>query len=372
MPVGPARARAASGPTPEARVRPPRPPRLRTRALAALLTALAALVAVGAPALAATPSPPPPGPGSTMRSAPVDPRAGRAAKERLDARRAQVPDDVSAWWIDPGTHQTVVAVVGPATPAARAFAADEDPTAVRLQPMSAPVRPLTGPPSTSSRLAGPMGEWRRPDVGRQRRAVAGAAEPLDAGSLVGGTAIATIGTRCSDGFSVRRGATAYLLTAGHCTAEGTTWNGPDRRRIGTVERTAYPGDDYGLIRVADTAAWRGSGRVQGGPTVTGTTEAPTGSRVCRSGSTSGYHCGVVQATDVTVNYGTGTVITGLTRTTVCADPGDSGGPFVTPDSAQAQGTLSGGSGDCVAGGTTYFEPLGPVLASTGLTLVTGD
>ncbi|NMO91015.1 S1 family peptidase [Actinomycetospora sp. TBRC 11914] len=327
-------------------MRPPR--RARSRALAAVLAALAGVVVLGVlvlvlvlgvPALAATPTPPPPsGPGSTTRSATVDPRAGRAAKDRLDDRRAAVPDDVSAWWLDPATHQTVVAVVGPASREARAFAADQDPTAVRLQPMSAPVRPLAGTP----------------------------------GPLVGGTAITTTGTRCSDGFSARRGATTYLLTAGHCTAEGRTWTGPDRRPIGTAVRTAYPGEDFGIVQVTDATAWRGSGRVQGGPTVAGDTAAPTGSQVCRSGSTSGYHCGVVTATDVTVNYGSGTVITGLTQTTVCAEPGDSGGPFVTPDSAQAQGTLSGGTGDCTLGGTTYFQPLGPVLDAMGLTLVTGD
>ena len=126
------------------------------------------------------------------------------------------------------------------------------------------------------------------------------------------------------------------------------------------------------MQVTGRTGWRGSGRVQGGPTITGSTVAPTGAAVCRSGSTSGYHCGLVQATDATVNYGNGTVITGLTQTSVCADPGDSGGPFVTPDSAQAQGTLSGGTGDCVAGGTTYFQPIAPVLAAMGLTLVTGD
>jgi trypsin/alpha-lytic protease prodomain-containing protein len=321
-----------------------RPPRRRTRALATALVTLAAVVALGVPALAGPPTPTPPGtPGSTTRSMPVEPRAGRAAKERLDARSAAVPENVTAWWVDPQTHQTVVAVVGPATRAAGAFAADQDPSAVRLQPMSAPIRLLDTP--------------------------APAATPAP---LVGGTAITTTGTRCSDGFSGRRGTTTYLLTAGHCTAEGRSWNGPDRRPIGTAVRTEYPGHDYGIVQVSSTTAWRGSGRIQGGPTVTGATAAPSGSAVCRSGSSSGYHCGTVQATDVTVNYGSGTVITGLTQTTVCAEAGDSGGPFVTPDSAQAQGTLSGGTGDCVTGGTTYFQPLAPVLTSMGLTLVTGD
>jgi streptogrisin C len=323
------------------------------RVLASAFATLAVVVALGVPALAETPTPTPPGtPGSTVRPMPVEPAAGRAAKERLDARRGAVPENVSAWWVDAATHQTVVAVVGPATPAALEFAADQHPGAVRLQPMSAPVRLLDAPSTTVAPAPAP----------------APAAAPAP---LVGGAAITTTGTRCSDGFSARSGTTTYLLTAGHCTAEGRTWNGPDRRLIGTAVRTDYPGHDYGIVQVGGTTSWRGSGRVLGGPTVTGATAAPSGSAVCRSGSTSGYHCGTVQDTDVTVNYGSGTVITGLTRTSVCADPGDSGGPFVTPDSAQAQGTLSGGTGDCVAGGTTYFQPLAPVLAAMNLTLVTG-
>jgi streptogrisin C len=318
--------------------------RRRTCALAVALVTLAAVVALGGPAAAEPPTPTPtPTPGSTMRSMPVEPRVGRAAKERLDARSAAVPANVTAWWVDPATHQTVVAVVGPATPAARDFAADAEPSAVRLQPMSAPIRLLDAPAPTATPT-----------------------------SLVGGTAITTTGTRCSDGFSARSATTTYLLTAGHCTAEGRSWNGPDRRPLGTAVRTEYPGHDYGIIRVTGATTWRGSGRIQGGPAVTAATAAPSGSAVCRSGSTSGYRCGTVRATDVTVNYGSGTVITGLTQTTVCAEAGDSGGPFVTPDTAQAQGTLSGGTGDCTAGGTTYFQPLAPVLASMNLTLVTGD
>jgi len=41
-----------------------------------------------------------------------------------------------------------------------------------------------------------------------------------------------------------------------------------------------------------------------------------------------------------VNYGSGDVVRGLTRTDICAEAGDSGGPFVS--GTQAQGTLSGG------------------------------
>jgi streptogrisin C len=94
-----------------------------------------------------------------------------------------------------------------------------------------------------------------------------------------------------------------------------------------------------------------------------------GDRVCLSGSTSGYHCGRVEALGETVNYGDGNVVNGLTRTSVCAEAGDSGGPFMSGN--QAQGTLSGGSGGCLLGGESYFQPIQEVLRTYALTLMTG-
>lgn len=321
----------------------------RVGVVVALVLTVALAFAVPALAQGPTPPPLPSGPGSTTRPTPVEPRAGQAAKQRMDERRGRAPANVAAWFVDPATNQTVVAVVGPATRAANDFAADENPAAVRVQPMSAPIRPLAAAP------------------------------------LVGGSAITTVtstktsggvttrtGLRCSDGFSARRGTTTYLLTAGHCTQNTTSWSGPNGQTIGTVARTAWPTADYGLIQVTNTAAWRGSGQVKGGPTVTGGTEAPVGTQVCRSGSTSGYRCGVIQAKNVTVNYGNGITVQGLTQTSACAESGDSGGSFLAPATAQAQGLLSGGSGDCTTGGTSYFQPLRPILNQFGLTLVTGS
>ncbi|MDL5158458.1 S1 family peptidase [Actinomycetospora termitidis] len=332
------------------------PVRKPTRtASAAIALALVTLIATAVPALAApappgpTPPPLPSGPGSTDRHTSVEPRAGQAAKQRMDARRGRVPANVTAWYVDPATNQTVVAVVGPATRAATDFAADENPSAVRVQPMSAPVKPLAAAPL-----------------------VGGSAITTVTSSQTTGGTTTTSGLRCSDGWSVRRGTTTYLLTAGHCTQNSTTWSGANRQEIGRVVRTQWPSADYGLIQVTNTAAWRGSGQVQGGPTVTGATEAPVGTQVCRSGSTSGYRCGVVQAKNVTVNYGGGVVVQGLTQTSACAESGDSGGSFLAPGTKQAQGILSGGTGSCTSGGTSYFQPLRPILNQFGLTLVTGS
>lgn len=79
--------------------------------------------------------------------------------------------------------------------------------------------------------------------------------------------------------------------------------------------------------------------------VTGSTAAAVGSSVCRSGSTSGWHCGTIEATNQTVNYQEATV-SGLTETNACAEPGDSGGSWVS--GSQAQRVTSGGSGDCTS------------------------
>ena len=82
---------------------------------------------------------------------------------------------------------------------------------------------------------------------------------------------------------------------------------------------------------------------------------------------SAWHCGTVQAKNQTVRYAQGTVY-GLTRTNVCAEPGDSGGSWLSGN--QAQGVTSCGSGNCTSGGTTYFQPVNEILSAYGLRLVT--
>jgi streptogrisin C len=76
-----------------------------------------------------------------------------------------------------------------------------------------------------------------------------------------------------------------------------------------------------------------------------------------------------------VNYGNNNVVTGLTRTSACAEPGDSGGAFVSNppllNRVQAQGVTSGGSGNCATGGTTYFQPVTEILTRYLLTLHLG-
>ncbi|MCG8923632.1 S1 family peptidase [Lentzea sp. CC55] len=172
--------------------------------------------------------------------------------------------------------------------------------------------------------------------------------------------------RCSVGFAVRGG----FVTAGHCGSQGDSVAGADRTALGAFEGSSFPGNDYGWVRA--NSSWTPTAKVNhyGGAdvVVSGNTESAVGASICRSGSTTGWHCGEVQAKAQTVNYQEGSV-TGLTRTNVCAEPGDSGGSWVS--GTQAQGVTSGGSGNCSSGGTTYFQPVNEILSAYNLTLITG-
>ncbi|KFA68132.1 hypothetical protein S40285_09535 [Stachybotrys chlorohalonatus IBT 40285] len=171
--------------------------------------------------------------------------------------------------------------------------------------------------------------------------------------------------RCSIGFSVTTG----FVTAGHCGSVGdsvsATMTGPF---YGSFAGSSFPGNDYGWVRTTSGNTLRGyiNGYGQSDLPVSGSTASGVGASVCRSGSTTGVFCGTVRAIGATVNYSQGRV-TGLTQTNVCAEPGDSGGPWYT--GSQAQGVTSGGSGNCASGGVTYFQPVNEILSVYGLTLV---
>ncbi|WP_369370743.1 S1 family peptidase [Promicromonospora sp. Populi] len=168
-------------------------------------------------------------------------------------------------------------------------------------------------------------------------------------------------SRCSVGFS----ATGGFVTAGHCGDVGSTTTSP----TGTFTRSSFPGNDYGYVSTGsdDVSVGAVNNYAGGNVAVQGSTPAAVGATVCRSGSTTGWHCGTIQALNATVNYAEGSV-TGLIRTNVCAEPGDSGGSLLA--GSQAQGMTSGGSGNCTSGGQTYFQPVGEALSAAGVSLVT--
>ena len=187
--------------------------------------------------------------------------------------------------------------------------------------------------------------------------------------ISGGNAIYTGSSRCSLGFNVRNSSGALLLlTAGHCTNIGSSWSAsPGGALLGTRAGTSFPGNDYGLVRYASTVPQPGNVTLYNG-TYQDIASARTpyvGESVRRSGSTTGLRSGTVTALNATVNYPQGTVF-GLIRTTVCAQPGDSGGPLFSGTSAL--GLTSGGSGNCTTGGTTFFQPVTEALSVYGVSV----
>ncbi|GKT54369.1 serine protease [Colletotrichum tofieldiae] len=190
--------------------------------------------------------------------------------------------------------------------------------------------------------------------------------PTTFATVLGGDAyLINRASRCSIGFSVTTG----FVSAGHCGSVGSSATTSSGASLGTFSGSVFPGSaDMSYIRTVSGTTLRGyiDGYGRGNLPVSGSTAAAVGASICRSGSTTGVYCGTVGALGATVSYSQGRV-TGLTRTSVCAEPGDSGGSFYS--GAQAQGVTSGGSGNCASGGTTYFQPVNEILSTYGLTLV---
>ncbi|MDO0929332.1 S1 family peptidase [Streptomyces sp. TG1A-8] len=268
--------------------------------------------------------------GAAVRTVEHSERQLDAAKARIDRLRA--PAGVSSWHVDPAANTVVLNVV-------KAERADND-----VQRFVARAREA-GPVTVRNAEAAPR---------------------TFAAGTVGGDPYYTGNVRCSIGFSVYGG----FVTAGHCAQPGAGVNGWDGSYIGTFQGSSFPDNDYAWVSVG--SGWWTVPVVLGWGTVPdqlvrGSAVAPVGASICRSGSTTHWHCGTVLATDETVNYSQGAVHQ-LTRTNVCAEPGDSGGSFISGD--QAQGVTSGGWGNCSSGGETWFQPINEILGRYGLTLHT--
>ncbi|MFF2573903.1 S1 family peptidase [Streptomyces sp. NPDC058084] len=252
------------------------------------------------------------------------------AKARLDTLRA--PAGVAGWHVDPRSNSVVVDVVRAQrqTPAVRSFV-------------------------DRARAGGLVTVAETPEAPRTYAA-----------GTVGGDPYYTGNVRCSIGFSVYGG----FVTAGHCAQAGAAVRGWDGSAMGTFQGSTFPGDDYAYVSIH--SGWWTVPVVLGWGTVPdqlvrGSAEAPVGASICRSGSTTHWHCGTVLAKNETVNYSQGAVYQ-MTKTSVCAEGGDSGGSFLSGD--QAQGVTSGGWGNCSSGGQTWFQPVNEILGRYGLRLHT--
>ncbi|WP_405064179.1 S1 family peptidase [Kribbella sp. NBC_01505] len=177
--------------------------------------------------------------------------------------------------------------------------------------------------------------------------------------------------KCSVGFNVVRNGKYSFITAGHCGNVASTWfsDQAHTNKIGTTRSSSYPGNDYAIVDYpAGIKKPGGSVYLYNGQSqdIVKSTTPAFGTYVYRAGATTGLKSGRVRGLNATVNYGDGP-ITGLIRTSVCAEPGDSGGPLFSGRSAY--GLTSGGTGDCNGpGGVTYFQPITEVLTKYGVSV----
>jgi streptogrisin C len=176
--------------------------------------------------------------------------------------------------------------------------------------------------------------------------------------------------RCTAAFAARNSTDGFLITGPGCAVSAGTQLYSGGVLVGPVTGTTMNGA-VAVVRVTNTAAWQlvpwipvGGGQ----HTIRGSATTPVGGSVCLVERTLGYRCGTVTAMNVTIHYPTGTLY-GLTRTNVCLEPGGSAIAYVSGD--QAQGIPFGASGNCTAGGVSYFVPVNRVLSTYGLTLLAG-
>ncbi|MFG3258276.1 S1 family peptidase [Streptomyces sp. NPDC048172] len=205
-------------------------------------------------------------------------------------------------------------------------------------------------------------------------AVPGVARAADtaAGAVRGGDALfSDSGTRCTVGFNATDGTDFFGLVPGYCGDTGTRWYADPGRTVpvGETVSSHFPGGNYAAIRYtnpdltypSEVNSYGGGGAVR----IERAVEPQVGMAVCRSGPTTGWHCGTIRQINVSVNYPEGTV-DGLFSADICAEPGDNGGPAVSGNAAV--GMLVGGTGDCASGGLTYYQPVVEPLGALGLTI----
>ncbi|WP_328990504.1 S1 family peptidase [Kribbella sp. NBC_01245] len=197
------------------------------------------------------------------------------------------------------------------------------------------------------------------------------------------------GSWCSLGFPGMRNGNNVLLTAGHCVennndvlnAQGVHIG----KGIGSRFRTGQPSVDMGLMDIDAEDVGRGYIDNRNGTTtrVTGSSKAPVNTTICKAGNTTGWTCGRITQYNLTVNYGSPsgaiTRTSGLARSTVCTEGGDSGGAYIS--GTTAQGMTSGGPNDghdCgfnqghnATGSYSFYQPVVDAANYYGVSLTLG-
>ncbi|MGW5385426.1 S1 family peptidase [Nocardia sp. NPDC003963] len=199
-----------------------------------------------------------------------------------------------------------------------------------------------------------------PPIAAETLPQAAAVAEAGAATVGGGDGFAAIAgdssLRCSFGFNgTGPGGNTVNITAGHCNPNlddigaatvheslGGNKVGP---QIATYQKSVLGAQDYSIMSIAEGAAGRFQNnqvKVPGAApiAVDGVATPVVGAPVCKSGSRTGFSCGVVNAVDQTVQVGD-RQLTQSFSANICALPGDSGGPIVT--GRQALGISSASS-----------------------------
>ena len=195
---------------------------------------------------------------------------------------------------------------------------------------------------------------------------------MTAANVYGGIAYGSGGGSCSIGFAVTRGTTKGFATAGHCGGGGTpvSLGGVG---VGFVLDSSFPGNDMGWANVRSIDTLYGLVDQYNGlaGAVSGSAEYGVGTWICRSGYASGWRCGTITATNVTVNYKNGPVY-GLRQSSACLTEGDSGGSWIVGNQAQgvSSGGLLGAGTNCqFSNPVSFYQRINPILSAYSLSLV---
>lgn len=205
----------------------------------------------------------------------------------------------------------------------------------------------------------------------------------------GGDAVYTPGgDRCSAGFPARSSSgVRYMIWAGHCNEGGGAFtSGGQQIDVSAGSAfTSYDGQpdrDIGILRIdsgdrvlTSLNRWGTSGYDLDAPR--GASRPAVGTELCESGSTTGITCGTISSYNNTVNYTDNqgrqvATVSGLMRTTVCTEGGDSGGAYTA--GGFAVGLTSGGpstqrctyNGGFQSGKSSLVQPVTDALSYYGL------
>lgn len=193
------------------------------------------------------------------------------------------------------------------------------------------------------------------------------------------------GGNCSLGFPGKTSdGNNVLLTAGHCVEGLPEIQNDAGERLGEgVDSRFTEGQasvDMGLMDIdeGNTGVPRVDSRGHSGfYDVEGMSKNAVGTELCKAGNTTGWTCGTITGYDRTVNYG-GTVVSGLAESTVCTEPGDSGGAYIGVGNL-AQGMTSGGpvGAECgwnqdynASGSYSFYQPVVDAAQYYGVTIDT--